>query len=81
MKTTRPRHAGDPHPQPLAQSGGVIEPEYQREREQLDAAREWLRHVEAGRIGGSAERREQSRNDDGPDDDSVRDAPSARRND
>ena len=38
-----------PHPQPLAQPGEPG-PEYCREQEELDAAREWLRHVEAGRI-------------------------------
>jgi hypothetical protein len=26
-------------------------PEHVREQEEIDAAREWLRHVEAGRIG------------------------------
>jgi len=51
-KPHRPPHArGEPHPQPLASPGeqrreGVVEDE------EHDAAREWLRHVEAGRIGG-----------------------------
>jgi len=40
----------DPHPQPLAQPG-----EQRREDvvedEEHDAAREWLRHVEAGKFG------------------------------
>ena len=28
-----------------------VRPEHIREQEEIDAAREWLRHVEAGRIG------------------------------
>jgi hypothetical protein len=28
-----------------------VAPEHLREQQELDAAREWLRHVEAGRIG------------------------------
>ena len=55
MRMTKPaaqprRPSSDPHPQPLALPGEQ-RPETCRERDELDAAREWLRHVEAGRIG------------------------------
>jgi len=40
----------DPHPQPLAQPGEQRREE-EIEDEELRAARDWLRHVEAGRIG------------------------------
>jgi hypothetical protein len=39
-----------PHPQPLA-TAGEQRREGDVEREELDAARAWLQHVEAGRIG------------------------------
>ena len=45
----RPPGQDGPWPQPLAQAGEQ-RPESIIEQEQLDAAREWLRHVEAGRI-------------------------------
>lgn len=55
MKTTRRPHQTGPHPQPLAQGSAPVEPEYHREQGDLNAARAWLWHMEAGRIGGSAE--------------------------
>jgi len=51
MKSTRkPWHHGVAYPQPLS-SAGARQPEHFREQAEHDAAREWLRHVEAGRIG------------------------------
>lgn len=50
----RPPGYTGPYPQPLA-TAGEQRPEYCREQEELDAAREWLRHVEAGRIGSPPE--------------------------
>ncbi len=47
---SKDRRAFEPHPQPLAQ-GGERRDEYSRGQDELDAAREWLAHVEAGRIG------------------------------
>ena len=46
----RPHGQDGPWPQPLAEAGEQRR-EGDVEQEELDAAREWLRHVEAGRIG------------------------------
>ena len=46
----RPHGQDGPWPQPFAQAGEQRR-EGDVEEEELDAAREWLRHVEAGRIG------------------------------
>jgi hypothetical protein len=46
----RPSGQTGPHPQPLAEPGEQRREDFM-EQEELDAAREWLRHVEAGRIG------------------------------
>ena len=49
MKATK-QHYRESYPQLLADAG-ERRPEHIREAEELDAARAWLRHVEAGRIG------------------------------
>jgi hypothetical protein len=49
-RAARPHGQDGAYPQPLA-TPGEQRPEGVIEQEQLDAAREWLRHVEAGRIG------------------------------
>ena len=52
MKSTRkPEHKGCPYPQPL-NIPGLQRRDCDIEEEDLEHAREWLRHVEAGRIGG-----------------------------
>lgn len=54
---SRPAHArGEPFPQPLATAGEQGR-EGDVEREELNAARAWLRHVEAGTVGKSANER------------------------
>ena len=47
MKSWSLKHG--PHPQPLTEPGEQRR-EGDVEKEERDAAREWLRHVEAGRI-------------------------------
>ena len=49
----RPHGQDGPYPQPLNQPGEQRH-EGDVEKEEYDAAREWLRHVEAGRIGSGA---------------------------
>ena len=52
MKSTRqPEHKGLPYPQPLF-IPGLQRREEDVEEEELEHARDWLRHLEAGRIGG-----------------------------
>jgi hypothetical protein len=46
----RPQGQDGPCPQPLAQPGEQRQ-EGDVEEEEAEAARDWLRHVEAGRIG------------------------------
>ena len=46
----RPHGQDGPYPQPISEAGEQRR-EGDVEKEEYDAAREWLRHVEAGRIG------------------------------
>ncbi|MEO7602227.1 MAG: hypothetical protein ABIS39_03040 [Sphingomicrobium sp.] len=49
---SKPTREAFPHPQPLATPGLQRRTE-DAEQDEIGAARAWLRHVEAGRIGGA----------------------------